>query len=140
MLGIAALLALILPWIVLPAMAALIWLLSARRLRAVLALAALALVAASHSREFLYAIGLGLPHPDESPGGLAGGVGAGIRAAVTGLEGHAWLFLAFSALAAALLSWPPPERRGVQALAVLVVAGLGVSAALAWSLTGLRFN
>jgi hypothetical protein len=136
MFGIMALLAFTLPWVLLPAMAVLIWLLRARPLRAVLALAAMVLAALPHLREFLYAIGLGLPYPGEESTALAGS----FRWLLSAAEGFAWPLLGLAALVAGLLSWPPPDRAGTRVLAALVVVGLGVSAALVWSFTGLRFN
>ncbi|AVO44928.1 hypothetical protein [Phreatobacter cathodiphilus] len=136
MFGIMALLAFTLPWVLLPAMAGLIWLLRTRRLRAVPALAALILAALPHLRECLHAIGLGLPYPGEETTAL----GRSFRAQLSAAEGFAWPLLVLAAVAAAVLSWPPPDRTGTRVLAVLVVAGLAASAALIWSFTGLRFN
>lgn len=136
MFGIMALLAVTLPWVLLPAMAVLIWRLRARRLRALLALAAMLLAALPHLREFLYAIGLGLPYPGEETTALGGG----FRALLSSAEGFAWPLLGLAALMATFLSWPLPERFGTRVLAGLVVAGLATSAALIWSFTGLRFN
>ncbi len=136
MFGVVALITLFLPWILVPAMAILIWLLRRRLLRASLALAALVLVAVAHSRELLYDIGLGLPHPDEESGALI----SAFRALVYATEWYAWQILALAAVSAALLSWPLPDGLGKRVLAVMVVVGLGVSAALIWSFTGMRFN
>ncbi|MDP2801822.1 MAG: hypothetical protein Q8O26_08055 [Phreatobacter sp.] len=136
MFGIMALLAFTLPWVLLPAMAVLIWLLRARRLRAVLALAAMMLAALPHLREVLYAIGLGLPYPGEESTALAGS----FRALLSAAEGFAWPLLGLAALSAALLSWPLPDRSGTRVLAFIVVVGLTVSAAMVWTFTGLRFN
>lgn len=136
MFGIMALLAFTLPWVLLPAMAVLIWLLRTRRLRAVLALAAMMLAALPHLREFLYAIGLGLPYPGEESTALAGSV----RALLSAAEGLAWPLLGLAAMSAAWLAWPLPDRAGTRVLAVMVVVGLGASVALVWSFTGLRFN
>ena len=135
MFGIIALFTFALPWVLLPAMAVLIWRLRRRHLRAVAALAALLLVAVSRAREFLYAIGLGLPYPDEDAGALIRAFGALVGA----VEWYAWQTLAIAAVAAAVLCWPLPDGRGARGLAVAVVAGLGVSAALVWSLAGVRF-
>lgn len=136
MFGIMALVTLILPWVTLPAMAVLICLLRARCLRALLALAAMMLAALPHLREFLYAIGLGLPYPGEETTALS----ASFRALLSAAEGYAWHLLGVAALSAAWLSWPLPERPAKRALAVMVVVGLAGSAALGWSLTGLRLN
>jgi hypothetical protein len=136
MFGIMALLAFTLPWVLLPAMAVLIWLLRSRRLRAVLALAAMILAVLPHLREVLYAIGLGLPYPGDESTALA----VGVRVLLSATEGYAWPFLGLAAMSAALLSWPLPDRSGTRVLAALVVVGLGVAAALVWSFTGLRFN
>jgi hypothetical protein len=136
MFGIMAIITFVLPWVLLPAMAVLIWLLRRRLLRAFLALGALVLVAVSHSREFLYAIGLGLPYPDEEAAALI----SAFRALVSAAEWYAWQNLVLAAVSAALLSWPLPDGRGKRGLAVAVVAGLGVSATLVWSFRGLRFN
>jgi hypothetical protein len=139
MLGIAALLSAVLPLAMLPAMAVLVWRLRKRRLRALLALAAMALVAGTVAREFLYAVGLGLPYPGEEGNAFL----VGVRMITGAMERYAWQFLAFAAFAAAFLSWPVAglwrERRGLALLAALVVAGFAVSAWLVWSLTGLRF-
>ncbi len=136
MFGIMALVTLLLPWLTLPAMAVLIWLLRARCLRAVVALAALMLAALPDLREFLYAIGLGLPHPGEETTALA----VGFRTVLSATEGYAWHLHGLAALSAVWLSWPWPERRGTRVLAALVVAGMAGSAALIWWFTGLRFN
>jgi len=136
MFGITALLAFTLPWVLLPAMAVLIWLLRARRRRAVLALAAMVLAALPHLREFLYVIGLGLPYPGDESTALGGSV----RALLGAMENSAWPLLGLAAVSAALLSWPPPDRALTRVLAVLVVVGLGACTALTWSFIGLRFN
>jgi glucan phosphoethanolaminetransferase (alkaline phosphatase superfamily) len=131
---IIALIFYILPWVIIPAMAVLIWLLRRRLLRALLALAALVLVAVTHSREFLYSIGLGLPRDDE-PGPLISAFSALVSAA----EWYAWQNLALAAVSAAVLSWPLPDGRGKRVLAVMVVVWLGVSAALVWLFSEVRF-
>ncbi|MGQ3361017.1 MAG: hypothetical protein ACT6XY_18540 [Phreatobacter sp.] len=136
MFGIMALLALILPWVLLPAMTVLIWRLRTRRPRAVLAMAAAILAALPHLRELLYAVGLGLPYPDEESTRLA----ASFRALLGATEGYGWHLLGLAALSAAWLCWPLPESRGTRVLAALVVFGLAGSAALVWSFTGLRFS
>jgi len=136
MFGIMALITFVLPWVMLPAMAVLIWLLRRRHLRAFLALAALVLVALTHSREVLYAIGLGLPYPDEEAGALI----SAFRTLVSATEWYAWQTLALAAVSAAVLAWPLPDGKGTRVLSVVVVAGLGVAAALVWSLAGVRFN
>jgi hypothetical protein len=125
----------ILPWVIIPAMAVLIWLLRRRLLRALLALAALVLVAVTHSREFLYSIGLGLPHPDDEPGPLI----SALSALESAVEWYAWQNLALAAVSAAVLSWPLPDGRGKRVLAVMVVVWLGVSAALVWLFSEVRF-
>lgn len=136
MFGITALLAFTLPWVLLPAMAVLVWLLRARRLRAVLALAVLMLAALPQLREFLYAIGLGLPYPGDESTAPA----IALRAIVSASEPYVGPLLGLAALAAAWLSWPLPDGTGTRVLAVLVVVGLAVSAALIWSFIGLRFT
>jgi hypothetical protein len=136
MFGLTALVAMVLPWVLMPAMAGLIWRLRGRTMRALLALAALVLVAVTQSRELLYAVGLGLPYPGEEASALA----SASRRVVSAAEWFTWQILAFATLSAALLSRPLPERAGTRALAIAVIVGLAVSALLVWSLTGLRFN
>lgn len=132
MLGLTVLIAFLLPWLMIILLAVLIWKLRARRVRALLALAALILLWLTNAREFLYAIGLPLPYPDE-PGGA-------LREVVGALEWYRWQILALACVAAAALALPLPGARGQRLLAILTVLGLAISAALAWSLTGLRFN
>jgi hypothetical protein len=136
MFGLTALVAMILPWVVLPAMAVLIWKMRGRTMRAFLALAALVMAAATQSRELFYAIGLGLPYPGEETNALA----SAFRRIVSAAEWFTWKILGIAALSALLLAWPMPETAGIRALAIAVVIGLVVSALLFWSLTGLRFN
>jgi|GEM_PF-2390848 len=136
MFGIMALVTFVLPWVMLPAMAALIWLLRRRHLRAFLAFAALVLVALTHSREVLYAVGLGLPYPDEEAGALI----SAFRALVIAAEWYDWQTLALAAVSATVLAWPLPDGRGTRVLAVVVTVGLGISTMLLWSFTGVRFN
>jgi len=136
MFGITALVTLVLPWVTLPAMAVLIWLSRRRLLRAVLALAALVLVAATHAREILYLIGLQLPYLDEE----TSAVSSTFRTLVSATEWYSWQIAAIAAFSAALLSWPLPDGKRQRVLALMVVGGLGVSAALLWSFTGLRVN
>lgn len=132
MFGLTALIAVLLPWLMILLMAILIWTLRARRVRALLALAALILLWLTNAREFLYAIGLPLPYPDEPGGALRDVVGA--------LEWYRWQIVALACVAAAALALPLPGARGQRVLAVITVLGLAISAALVWSFTGLRFN
>jgi hypothetical protein len=135
MFQVAALLAGFLPWLMILALAALIWILRRRRWRALLALVALVLMALINSREVLYAMGLGSFDLEDAIGLSA------IRLRIaTALEWYGWQILALATVSAALLAWPLPAARGQRVLAVLVVAGLGLSTFMVWSFTGLRLN
>jgi hypothetical protein len=135
MFQVAALLAGFLPWLMILALAALIWILRRRRWRALLALVALVLMALINSREVLYAMGLGSLDLEDATGLSA------IRLRIaTALEWYGWQILALATVSAALLAWPLPAARGQRVLAVLVVAGLGLSTFMVWSFTGLRLN
>ncbi len=135
MFGIAALLTVFLPWLLIPLLAVLAWRLRRRRWRALLALGALVLLLLLNSRELLYLFGVASVDAEE-----ASGLTALRQRIVSQLEGFAWQVLALAAVAAAALAWPLPPSRGLRVLAVVVVGGLGVSAFLVWSFTGLRFN